>query len=308
MKQIAKWISGSKLYGTSTPSSDTDYAGIFKESLSNIILKTDIEQRKFTTGDDQSRNTSEDVDSDEKELRVFIKDCMAGQSYALEGLFIPKESLLETSNEYEFLVKHRSKLLGDLKPIVSYCKNQAQVFSKKAENISSLDSAIRYLENPDNRFIRSKNLNEILLGEMELWLDDYCKVEEGNSENPMGFYRVGSTLYQLNLPVSKILEAIKAKRNKYGKRAEAAVVYNGKAYSHAFRLAYEYQMLATTGELILPLPQAEFLKQVKLKEFSKEEVQDKLEVLMDNVLSLPSVIGTPDKEFWDDWILETYKK
>ena len=40
---IVKAIAGSKLFGLSTPSSDTDYKMVYQASLEDIVLKNDKE-------------------------------------------------------------------------------------------------------------------------------------------------------------------------------------------------------------------------------------------------------------------------
>lgn len=63
MKEIFKVKFGSHLYGTSTPQSDTDYKGVFVESLENIVLKKDRDTyHKDTKLSTSYKNQSSDTD------------------------------------------------------------------------------------------------------------------------------------------------------------------------------------------------------------------------------------------------------
>lgn len=123
MKILFKTKFGSHLYGTNTENSDMDYKAVFLPDLEDIILKKD----KRTIHEDtkpshiNSRNTKDDVDIEYKDLREYLREAMAGQTYALDMLFAPKEMWLESSQEWEFVVKNREKLLSkNVAPFLGY--------------------------------------------------------------------------------------------------------------------------------------------------------------------------------------------
>jgi len=105
MNILFKTKFGSHLYGTNTPKSDLDYKGIFVAPLDEIILGHSSSVVQDNSKKDKAfgeRNEAGDIDIEYKELRQFIKDCLSGQTYALDMLFSPKDLWLNTSPEWEF--------------------------------------------------------------------------------------------------------------------------------------------------------------------------------------------------------------
>ena len=70
---------GSHLYGTNVESSDLDFQGVFKDSLRDIVLgrsKDDIDESDNVN----QKNSAGDLDKKWKELRIFIRNCLQGQT------------------------------------------------------------------------------------------------------------------------------------------------------------------------------------------------------------------------------------
>jgi len=106
---------GSQVYGTSTPQSDIDYKGIYQADYSDIVLSRAKESITTTTKEDKRpnvRNKPGDVDREYKELRRFIKDALAGQTYALDMLYVPKKHWIHTSPIWEEIVSKRHLFLS----------------------------------------------------------------------------------------------------------------------------------------------------------------------------------------------------
>lgn len=103
------------------------------DSLEDIILKRGSnvfsEQSNPT-----SRNSNKDLDFESKELRIFIRDCLGGQTYALNLLFSPKNMWLEHDPIWEEIQENRHKLVTNkLKPFLGYIRGQKDKYSKKGD-------------------------------------------------------------------------------------------------------------------------------------------------------------------------------
>ncbi len=59
MPNIVNMEYGSKLYGTSTPASDTDYAKVFMPTMEELLLQKGIQSKDTSTGREHEKNTSE---------------------------------------------------------------------------------------------------------------------------------------------------------------------------------------------------------------------------------------------------------
>ncbi len=305
---------GSHLYGTHGPESDTDIKGIFIASLDDIILGRDQKSINTTTGDNDSKNSFDDIDIELKELRKFIFDCLNGQTYALDMLFSPNSFWISSSEIWLDLLSHRSKLLSkNLTPYISYCRQQAGKYGLKGSRLGELISFIKFLESRD----------EIYLGQIIdlVKYSEYIKLV--NTTNlttnfQEQFLQVLDSKYQLNQKITDILKLLNLKKNKYGNRAELAMESQGidwKAISHAFRCIYQLEELFTTKNIIFPLARAQELKLIKqgnLKELGCADfgqLQDRLYQQMQYVTNLDTdLLDQPDFEFWDKWLIKTYLK
>jgi hypothetical protein len=97
----------------------------------------------------------------------------------------------------------------------------------------------------------------------------------------------------------------------YGERARLAESNTGvdwKAVSHAFRAAYQVKEILTTGEIVFPLKDAQFLREIKSGILSYTNcVAPKLDELMTEVEDLAAKSKLPEKvnrKFWDDFLIK----
>lgn len=98
-KLIFKTIVGSQSYGTNISTSDIDIKGVYMQSIDDLITFNYKEQYE--------------VSKDECyfEIRRFLQLLQTANPTALELLFSPDDCILETSEEFKLIVKHRDKFL-----------------------------------------------------------------------------------------------------------------------------------------------------------------------------------------------------
>lgn len=315
MKILFKTIFGSHLYGTDTPNSDTDYKGIFKESLENIILKDDREtfhENTNSNGEGQ-KNSPHDIDVEFKELRRFLRDCLVGQTYALDLLFSTPDKWIIVSDEWKFIIAHREKLLSkNVQPYIEYCRQQAGKYGLKGSRLGELLRVIEFLK----KFKSTMKLIDVL---SEFQESEFAKViqitsERKNSEKPITetFLEVLGKKFEQQKMIKEILPALEKMNEMYGGRARLALENKGvdwKAVSHAFRCCYQLQELAKTKKITFPLLQAEKLKKIKIGAIPYCELQEELVTLMnDSIAAINSsnLPEEPDKDFWDKYLVRIY--
>ncbi len=78
---------GSVLYGTNTPSSDTDLKGIYLPSIKSCLLKQAPEAITHATADKTTRNTANDVDITLYSITCYIDLLFKGEVGAIDILF-----------------------------------------------------------------------------------------------------------------------------------------------------------------------------------------------------------------------------
>lgn len=316
MEKLFKVLFGSHLYGTNTPSSDLDYKGIFKAPLSDIVLGREShtifenQESKGETG----RNTPDAVDCEWIELRRFIKDCLAGQTYALDMLFAPYDFWIQGSIVHTDIRMNREKLLSkDVKPYIGYCRQQATKYGLKGSRLGELIRVIEWLESLPSQDQLSEHIDKLTTSEFAFVESKTFKSQLKDVEQK--FLVVLDKRYPVNAPVKKMLESLNILREKYGCRAIEAMNNENidwKAVSHAYRCMYQLAELAETGEIKFPLKDADKLKAIKLGQIPWKECNEELYQLMEETIKkvenskvLPD---KPDYKFWDEWIIKQYVK
>lgn len=305
MDTIVKTIAGSHLFGLNTPKSDMDYKGVFKENLANIILGKDSKQFVSSTNKTESRNGQYDIDVEFKELRKFIKDCIAGQTYALEMLYCPQDKIIETSKIWEFIRENRHKLTAnDLSPFIGYAFTQSQKYSLRGTRLKELERVYEWFKSQPRDLILFEVIDK--LGLSEYTYREIYKHPTGNTEKQLSCLGI---ILQENKYIKECLPTLEKRLKQYGERSKTNKE-NGevdwKAYSHAFRLIYEWEQLLNEGRLSFPVPNKDYILSIKLGEIKFEEVQEKLFTEFERIKKIPNTLPKPDVKFWENYILSVY--
>jgi len=315
MKLLYKVKFGSHLYGTNTPQSDLDYKGVYLAELSDIVLKRD--KATIHEGTKQSsawhRNTSDDIDIEYKELREFLREAMAGQTYALDMLFAPENMWIETSPEWKFIIDNRQKLLSkNVQPFLGYIRQQTAKYGLKGGRLAELQRVVKYFE----QFPEKDTVGDHLEG---LELGEYIKIREVDNERPNGlppvhekYLDILGKRFQDKLRIKNMLIPLRKFDEEYGGRSRLAANNEGvdwKAVSHAFRCCFQLIELSNKQHITFPLKEAEYLTKIKTGQIPWLELQDSLATLMEKAfeaLSNSQLSEEPDREFWEEFILKTY--
>lgn len=296
---------GSHLYGTNTETSDLDYKGVYQASLSEILLGKAAEHLDFNTksASCSEKNTSEDRDLQYKELRKFINDALAGQIYALDLLFAPKEFWIKSSDIWEDIVHNRAELISsNIKPFVGYARQQAAKYGLKGSRLAEVMRFRDFLKGISEP--SAVILNDVLdkFTESEFVFMDFSR--------SVTYFKVLEKSFQLNTKVSVALQNLEIWLSKYGQRTVQAMNDEGvdyKAVSHALRCMWQATELLSTGFMTLPLPQADFLREVKQGKHKFVELQNLLSEGLDGLNEIESVLPEkPNAVFFEKKLLEYY--
>lgn len=301
MEMIFKTVFGSHLYGTANENSDIDIKQIHKHSLEEIILRKN--QNNIQKMDDE-----EDFES--KELRVFIYDCLYGQTYAQDVLWASSNFWKESSKIWENIQYHKNKLVTNkMYPFVAYCRGQAFKFSKKGDKLNELISLKDILEKfPSKNFLKS--VFEYHNFETYEHIKIVEKMNSGSKRMEI-MLQVVDSFYPENRQISEILKSVSGKIDAFGNRSKKASQNKGmdlKAFYHAFRVAWEYEELLTTGKLEFPSKNVQEMIKMRNGFYEKEYLEKWIVDEISRIETLENNLPEPDFEFWDAWILDTYLK
>lgn len=100
---LVKHLAGSRAYGTSLPTSDVDYRGIFAADPINIMTP-------FFTVRESSDNEEEDTKL--YELTHFMKLCVDCNPNIIETLWVDEMDIVTQTEAYRFLRQHKHELLS----------------------------------------------------------------------------------------------------------------------------------------------------------------------------------------------------
>jgi len=303
---IVKMKFGSHLYGTANENSDLDFKGIFLPTKEQILLNRVPKSHNVQTKkDNETKNTSDDIDTEIYSLQYFIKLACEGQTVALDMLHAPPNMILENSSIWDDILENREKFYTkNLQAFVGYARRQAAKYGIKGSRLNAAKKIINILTGYDSEAKMSAVWQHLPEGDHLHFVED----------NPNGVkqYQVCGKIMQETQKIGYTLGILTKFYDEYGKRAHLAAQNKGidwKAVSHATRAAYQVKELLTMGTITFPLIQAPYLLAVKNGELDYQtEVSPHLEALMDEVeeLSRNSTLPSrPDRKFWDKFIIET---
>ena len=308
---------GSHVYGTNTPSSDTDYKGVFLPSIEDCILqrvpKTSI---NTTTGEQNSKNSADDVDYENFTLNGFLRMCNEGQISGFDMLFTPPEFWMESSPEWEELIANRDKLIHKkVHAYVGYCRKQASKYGIRGSRIAELREVLSVLRS----FPQGAKLGDFAhVLENELVKDKeftfIIQPEEGTKNHHCKMLECCGRKMTYTTEISMVTEVFQKILDNYGSRALLAEKNEGvdwKAVSHAMRCCYQAKEMLETGVMTLPLPNADYILDIKKGKIEYPKVAAKLEEMMAEVEAahLKSTLQDhADKNWIDNFILKCYDK
>lgn len=305
MDLLFKTKFGSHLYGLNTPSSDTDYKGIYMPTLSQLLLGTWPKSIRTSTGTAHTKNTSEDIDEEYYALPYFIKLAVEGDTTALDMLHANKSSTLVTSPLWEELKSRRKEFYSrDMKALVGYARSQAAKYGMKGTRLATMQDVLN----------KSKHLVGKLRDVVHLLpQNEYCKVVlEPENAKQQPYYEVCGKKFLLNTQVQDLQFLMQEQLDKYGERARLAQANEGvdwEALSHALRVAYQMKSVYEDGDFEYPLKQSHFLRLVKAGEVDFSEVKQVLESTLERVEELAKFSYMREKvnrATWDQWLLDKY--
>lgn len=300
---------GSSLYGTKTPTSDTDYKGIILPNMKDVVIGNPTKSITDNTNNSNTKNSSDDVDIELYSLKYFLDMACKGETICIDMIHTPDSLLIIDSPEWQFIRENRSRFYSkSLRTFIHYCKKQAGKYSLKGSRLASLEKVYNYIKDLD--VPRGMKLQDIQDGFV---VDEYCKFEPDETlGNGRYFYNVLGSQFQDRCPAEVFKKQIIQKWNEYGERARMAKTNEGvdfKAIHHALRSCMQVEEILLTGDLQYPLKEAKFLVEVKLGQHKFIDIQPMLEDYVDKVDKMLMESSFPDKadtSFWYDWCYEVY--
>lgn len=268
---------GSHLYGTDTENSDTDYKGIFLPSKEQCFLQTCPKNMNVSTGNDDSRNTKEDVDISLWSLQYFLQLVSKGETNALDLLFsfTHKDCIVYTITKMSSIFNNYNKLfdIKNCNAFVGYALGQVKKYGIKGSRLGVLkrvyehtDGLIESLSSEDKlpENITDIKLDSFLDGIEQAFYDSsFCFIKEINGIRSLVLC---GKVHNGTISLQEFYERVKKEYEKYGDRAKKAERNEGidwKCIHHAYRSLCQMNQLIHTGKISFPLDMADYLLEIK---------------------------------------------
>ena len=284
---VALFVTGSQLYGTNTPESDTDYEGIFIEDPEYVIGTKSCDEVDFGTGSNDTRNTKDDIDCKLYSLRKYFQLAQQNNPNKVEWFFIPEDKFVFKDKKYWDMIVINKHLFLSLKlkhSFSGYAKSQEYKLVTKKKRLDELREFLDILREGvasgarvigdlvilEEYTVKKYHKETDSLGTHNLkrvkGKHNYIKYKPAQ-ENDSETIEVDNKSYNFGMDVSKILNYVEKEVIKYGSRTKHLEEYgiDLKFASHLFRLYYEGMRLLKTGSLVFPMPENEvrFMMDIK---------------------------------------------
>lgn len=328
MNKILEIKFGSHLYGTSTPSSDLDFKGIYLPTDREIVLgnykKTITTSRPKQSGE---RNTKDDVDTELFSLDRFLELLCDGQTVALDMLFAPLS--MYTHDAYEawimrFIQHNKHEFLSkNVNAFVGYARQQAAKYGIKGTRMDALKNTLDTLKPFESTeyFLKLNDIKytlECLVNENKnlISLEKEPLIEIVEINGPHGKPEPHLHVAGRKIPFHATVKYAKQIFNKvyegYGQRSVKAQLDGGrdyKALSHAVRVNAEAKELLETGRITFPRPEADLLLKIKKNELPFDQVSEIIETGLSDLMvaqEKSTLREEPNRDFAEDLVYRVY--
>lgn len=314
---------GSKLAGTNTEKSDTDWNYIYIPELSDLVLGDGIRNKMETTGSKVGKNTKDDVDKSYIPIQCFFKDLFMNKTQAVD-LFMSildyevyhmlhpnqvgyahQQFIHNTENPQlveeflrmitEFQVKF---LTSNIESIVGFAVSQANRYTTRGEKLVELEKLASFF----NQFSKSERMTltvqeALTRFQLPSFNPEFIKKDtfcENKTTNSFGeCIKVLDAVIPYKTKVSQAIQTVNAKVSQYGSRVREAMkgsegAIDWKSLYHAVKSALTSIHFLKKGRYSLPFKDEElhYLMQVKQGQLSVDDVREELELMLSQIALL----------------------
>lgn len=319
MKNIVTIKFGSHLYGTSTAASDIDYKSIHIPDVKDIILQRTANSivRNQNTKIEGEKNAPGDIDDESYSLHRFFELAVKGEIVAVDMLFAPPEAIIEGSELWDYIQKHRSFLISKRSTaFVGYCRGQAAKYGIKGSRVAAAQTVAEFFwavmghQGPTTKL---SELAEFLPCLVKNTKHTSIVEDKINGDGTLGlFLECCDKRAAYSSSVKSAYEIFQRVYEGYGARAKLAQSNEGvdwKALSHAVRVGYEAIELLGTGHVTFPLVQAAHILEIKQGKVPYSVVGEEIERLLVDVeaaVEMSTLPEKPDMKFIEDLVFSSY--
>lgn len=295
-------LTGSKLYGTDGPNSDSDYKGVFIPTIKQLLTKTGPSHYVKDTNNSKEKNSKDDIDFSLHSVHNFFSQLSKSETGATDLLFsmFREDTVVFENKEFTKLLKENYKyfLNTNMKSFIGYALGQTKKFGIKGARYDELCDFNQKFYVWSDKFLNHKiDDKKGSWEDFKLWVEGQnykyikfimAKGPRGQGENNMCEYiSVLGKMFNGDVTNGYMWERIDKLKDDFGNRtktiASTLSKTDYKALSHSKRIASEVKELLETGFIKFPLTNANDLKEIKDGKRDTEEVINEIEEILNEV-------------------------
>lgn len=289
MKKLFTMSFGSKLYGTSTPSSDIDLKTIYLPDLGDLLIGEQPSIFKKRDSLEHECTQPGEVEEEWIPIQTFAQHFFSSQSYALEISHAYKQGLIEFVDEdYKGLIDNFINCLikffshRNIDSIIGYSLSQSLKYGLKGERLDAINKLIEHVDVTLAAY--PKSIIEDIAYELYGMNSDkpifITQIPETRANTTQPALSIGNKLFAFNTTLKHFAKGLRILRDKYGERSKKSLDGNDwKAISHAIRIMLQGIELLTTGLMTFPSKSKDLLLSIKNGEMPEDEAYEKLHSL-----------------------------
>lgn len=320
VKMLYVTKSGSKLFGTSTPASDTDYEGIYLPNKPSHFFGRHAKMPTVIDlgdGDFNESNTADNTDCNFVSVSSWFHELSKGIPQAIDTLFSMWSDQIVLQDDH-FVnwckANYESLIRLNHKAFVGFAAGQAKRYGVKGERYKELVHFGNEVANTMLPTDKIGNCSAHIAFMIEAFRFSHIKFTDApaprGQDGSWAYLQVLDKLYAPTVKVSYLLEKLNDMEASYGDRVKGPDDgVDWKALYAGLRAVNEGIELLETGKVVFPLASAEELLQVKQGKVPLNEVTVLLEERIATLDKLAEEKGpqpASDVELYEDFVASMY--
>jgi len=301
---LYKCLFGSKLYGTDSDQSDTDYKAIYLPVKRDVLLGNG--NRSFSVcSKEHGKNTKDDIDVDYYSFQKFLNLLRKGEQNCLDILFSNsnKEAVCIQHDLWdELILSNKDKFISkNLKSSFGFMRSQVNRYVVRGDRMKAVEDILVALRGVSDVNLRLRDVESVFLHLADD--SEFTKIINGDTGN---YISVCERKCPFGNKVKDAILIYDKLYNEYGERTKKAKNVSGadlKGISHSIRIGEQIKQLLTDGEVTFPLKNKEFIKDVKYGNVNSEvylKYIDELFIECEMLSESSPLRSDVDQDFIDD--------
>ena len=308
--EIFKCVAGSNLFGTATSTSDMDFKAVHVPSARDILLGRTMDVADRSTGNKETPNTPEDVDSVSFPLQKFMYMLAKGETNAIEMLHAPNMYDDWLWNE---LVANKFRLVpANMKAFVGFGRSQAMRYAVRGDRVTVLQELVKLLDSVEERCGNTR-LIRVPAAIYEIGQLKGVNIHtKRHGDTDVEYIVAFGREVPVNCKIREIIDVFQKPLNEAGKRSRDAVDGpDWKGMYHAHRVVDEGIEFFSTGNLVFPCRNAPEYLQIRRGELPIEEVLDRFDeklAVLESLTPISDFREEADKEWIDEFVMSVHEQ